>query len=507
MGGGRKVLVVDDEQATRDLMAECISALGHEVLLAPDGEEALRLFQAERPSLVITDLRMPKVDGLTLMRAIKDASPRTEILIITAYADLESALQAVRQGAFDYLVKPLDLETLRRRVNQALERHRLVSEREALLTELEQRVQARTLALVESQRRFRAVFNGIGDSLVIVDRTFTIVAANAGAAGLSGMPAESLIDRKCYRELFGRETICEGCPVAKTFSTGLSASASLSRRSEEGGSSRHLEVSGYPLAYEGEGPTEAVEHIRDVTDKVHQERHLYNSEKLAAVGRVAAGLAHELGNALAIIGGCVQSLLGYPDDRRQVTREYLEVIQRNAAGASGTIQDLLAFARPRQPSLVVTAVTEPLDRACLFLKREFATHGVEVVKEYAPGLPRIRGDPEQLQQVFLNLLLNAVQVMDGGGTITIKAVFDPPQGVRVEFMDTGRGIPREHLDRVFDPFFTTRKRGTGLGLSIAHRCVEAHGGTLSVESQEGEGTRFAIVLPAMAPESAQALAG
>jgi len=499
MGASKKVLVADDDQEVLDLMTESMTTLGCQVLTARDGEEALQLFQAERPPLVITDLKMPKLDGLALMRAIKEAEPRTEVLVLTAHADLASAIRAVQQGAFDYLRKPFDFEALGRRVNQALERHRLVSEKEALLEELEQRVQARTAALVESQRRLRAVFNGIRDSLVIVDQTFTIVAANEGAAALSGTPAETLIGRTCYRELFGREEICEGCPVLEVFATGRAASASMSRRNPDGRYG-HLEVSGYPLADEGEWPMEAVEHIRDVTEKVRQARHLRNSEKLAAVGQFAAGLAHEMGNVLALIGGSAQFLLDYPDDRRQASRECLDVIHRNVAAADSMIRELMAFARPREPLLSSMNVTDSLDRAQLLLRGEFGKRGVEVVRQYAPDLPAIQGDLEQLQQVFLNLLLNAVQAMENGGTITIRTAVDPPKWVRVELMDTGRGIHKEHLDRIFEPFFTTRERGTGLGLSIAHRHVEAQGGRLSVESQEGRGTRFTVSFPAMTPE-------
>lgn len=498
MGESGKILVVDDEQKILDLMADFLPTLGCKVLLAHDGEEALQLFRAERPPLVITDLKMPRMDGLTLTKAIKEASPRTEILIITGYADIESAIQAIRQGAFDYLTKPLDFEALGRRVKQALERHRLVSEKEALLEELEERVKARTAALVESQQRLRGLFDGITDALIILDRTFTILAANEGTAALWGTPAETLIGGNCYRELFGREKICKGCPLQETFTTGRAASASLSRRNPDG-SSRHLEASWYPLAYEGR-VTEAVIHLRDVTEKIHHARHLHNSEKLAAVGQFAAGLAHELGNALAIIGGSAQFLLGYPGDRRQASREYLEVIQRNVASADRTIRELLTFAKPREPFLSPLDVSELLERARLLLRGEFAKRGVEIVAQYAPGLPRIRGDPELIQQVFLNLLLNAVQAMDDGGTITTRADFDPPEWVRVELIDTGRGIPKEHLARIFDPFFTTRERGTGLGLSIAHRHVEAHGGMLTVESQEGKGTRVTILLPAVTPE-------
>ena len=503
MGGNIRVLVVDDDEKALYMMAEFLPTLGCEVLLARDGEEGLQIFQAERPPLVLTDLQMLKLDGLALMKAIKELSPRTEILILTGHADLGSAVEAVRQGAFGYLLKPVDLQTLGRQVKQALERYRLVSEKEALLGELEQRVRTRTAALVESQQRLRAVFNAITDALIIVDQHLTVVVANQGAAALLGTPIETLVGRNCYQALVGREEICDGCVVLSTFVTGRPASRAMSWRKSDG-SFRYLEVSSYPLAYEGERPMEAVEHIRDITEKVHQARHLHNAEKLAAVGQLAAGLAHELGNALAIIGGSVQVLLKQAADPCREGSEYLEAIHRNVAAADRTIRGLLAFARPQAPCLEVVDLTESLDRACLLLQGEFAKHGVQLVKQYAPDLPRIKGDMEQLQQLFLNLLFNAIQAMDDGGTITINTVFDSPEWVRVELTDTGQGIPQAQLGRIFDPFFSTRERGTGLGLSIAHRHVAAHRGRLTVESQEGVGTRFTIFLPTLTPERVRA---
>jgi PAS domain S-box-containing protein len=513
MGEDRRVLVVDDDEHALEMMAEFLPTLNCEVLLAHDGVEALQLFQAERPPLVLTDLQMPLMDGLVLMKAIKEFSPRTEILILTGHADLGSAVEAVRQGAFGYLLKPVDLQTLGRQVKQALERYRLVSEKEALLGELEQRVRTRTAALVESQQRLRAVFNAITDALIIVDQHLTVVVANQGAAALLGTPIETLVGRNCYQALVGREEICDGCVVLETFVTGRPASRAMSWRKPDG-SFRYLEVSSYPLAYEGERPMEAVEHIRDITEKVHQARHLHNAEKLAAVGQLAAGLAHELGNALAIIGGSVQVLLKQAADPCREGGEYLEAIHRNVAAADRTIRGLLAFARPQAPCLEVVDLTESLDRACLLLRGEFAKHGVQLVKQYAPDLPRIKGDMEQLQQLFLNLLFNAIQAMDDGGTITIStrlaSHLSPVGGeqpavvagsVEISVADTGRGIRKADLDRIFDPFFTTRQGGTGLGLSIAHRHVEAHRGRLMVESEEGKGTRFTIFLPTATPQT------
>jgi len=179
------------------------------------------------------------------------------------------------------------------------------------------------------------------------------------------------------------------------------------------------------------------------------------------------------------------------------------VIHRNVAAGDRIIKGLLSFARPSPPCLDATNIEPILEEACLFLKEEMAKAKIEVCRHYWPGPLQVLADAQQMRQVFLNILLNTVQALPHGGTVTLRTVPEPPllpwTGVRVEIADTGAGIPAEYLRRVFDPFFTTKEGGTGLGLSVSRRIVAAHGGELSVESQEGHGARFTIRLPKSPP--------
>jgi signal transduction histidine kinase len=238
--------------------------------------------------------------------------------------------------------------------------------------------------------------------------------------------------------------------------------------------------------------------MQDVTRRREMEEQFLHSAKLAAVGQLAAGVAHDLGNVLATISSTVQYLLSQMHEA-QPYRESLEVIRRNVAQADRTIRGLLSFARPRAPALAPVDVATVLEGTCLLLKAELTAQHICVVQQFAPDIPRVMADHEQLQQVFLNLLLNAIQAMPEGGTITLTTAFDAAGNqVKIDMADTGSGIAQEDLARIFEPFFTTKEGGTGLGLCVSDRLIREHGGSIAVTSQAGRGSVFTVSLPAIA---------
>jgi two-component system NtrC family sensor kinase len=222
---------------------------------------------------------------------------------------------------------------------------------------------------------------------------------------------------------------------------------------------------------------------------------LVKAEKLAAVGELAAGVAHEINNPMAIIRGNAEILLmdlqaGHPN------REEAEIITHQVARVEGIVGNLLSFARHQRKSLKPVMIDQVLEEILQQVKHHVSLDGIEVRREYGMGATEIEGDENQLRQVFTNLIVNAVQSMDRGGILTVRTDYDNDMAIcRAEFGDTGDGIPSEQLKDIFSPFFTTRENGTGLGLSVSYGIVKNHGGTITVRSEPGTGSAFTVSLP------------
>jgi len=230
--------------------------------------------------------------------------------------------------------------------------------------------------------------------------------------------------------------------------------------------------------------------------QAHQEQ-LAQSAKMAAVGTLTSGIAHELNNPLNNIALNTETLLeDSPEFSEEERTALLEQIYTQVERASSTVRNLLDFTRQEKPSFVALRLEEVLDYTAKLARNELSLAGVEFVQNLDTTLPAVRGNRRSLQQVFLNLFLNAIQAMPEGGRLTVDAREEDGY-VRVTVADTGEGIAPENLDRVFDPFFTTKEtgEGTGLGLSVSYGIVEKHGGRLTVESELQKGTTFAVYLP------------
>ena len=238
---------------------------------------------------------------------------------------------------------------------------------------------------------------------------------------------------------------------------------------------------------------------RDETARKALERQLFHSEKLASIGILAAGVAHEIGNPLSAITGYTEIIQGgiRPED----LEKHVEAIAQQAARIEKIIQDLLHFSRPAEGLSARIKVDETARSVVSMLLNQRAFRGVEVEYDFAPDLPEVEMDPDHLAQVLINIVLNAAQAMGLTGQVRISGR-GQGSGLALTIADNGPGIPAEIQPRIFDPFFTTKSagQGTGLGLAICHRIVEKYGGRLDFESEPGRGTSFRITLPAAGRE-------
>ena len=236
----------------------------------------------------------------------------------------------------------------------------------------------------------------------------------------------------------------------------------------------------------------AVVIFKDITERKRLEREMQRADRLALVGQLASGLAHEIGTPLNIIAGNAE-LLGMDLRDRGLGTAEVEAIVQHADRITRLIQQLLTFARAKEQPMTPLAVQEPFANALSLLEARFKHQGITVITELPSALPLIHGRAEQLEQVFLNVLVNAWHAMPGGGTLTIAACTTADQKVRLCFSDTGLGMSADVLARAFEPFYSTKgERGTGLGLAICKQIIEAHRGMMSVESTPGVDRNRAI---------------
>jgi two-component system sensor histidine kinase HydH len=254
-----------------------------------------------------------------------------------------------------------------------------------------------------------------------------------------------------------------------------------------------MEVNAYPFRDESGIMLGTAFFIKDVTQIIRLENRLKRADRLSALGVLAAGIAHEIRNPLTGMKMIVQLLMSefHATDSK---REPLTIIQSEIERLERIIANLLDFARPSQPQAVPFQLPHVINVCLLLVQNQFNKLGLKLEKVFPESVPDLIGDPDQLKQVFLNMLTNAVHASKAGGRLTVR-IDVRDSGVTASIQDTGIGIPHDRLKGIFDPFYTTKDDGTGLGLSVALRIIEEHGGRIDVESLEGIGSTFSVTLP------------
>jgi two-component system NtrC family sensor kinase len=348
--------------------------------------------------------------------------------------------------------------------------------------------------VARSEKDWENTFQAITDGIAIYDAEFRIVRANPALADILETTPEGCIGKRCY-EIFPH---CQGptrtsCPHRSTMETGGSRSIEV----DVPDLGKTLHITSFPIHDEGGNVKGAVHNIRDITQQKVLRSQLLQTEKLAAIGQLISGVAHELNNPLTSVMGYAQ-LLQAADVSDEV-RDDLRRIYQEAQRSARIISSLLTFARKETVEKLYTDVNQVLIDTINLRAYQLKVDNIELVTELDEHLPWTMVAPHQLQQVFLNLINNAHQAMldcRGGGRLVVRSETDGDV-IRVKVLDNGPGIPEDTLGKIFDPFFTTKEvgRGTGLGLSIAFGIVRDHGGHIWAESEVGSGTTFTVELP------------
>ena len=356
---------------------------------------------------------------------------------------------------------------------------------------------------VESQRNFVAsIIDSLPVGLYVVDREYRIRAWNRKReAGTQGVARDDALGREIFEVLDRQPREMLKDEFDGVFRTG--EMRQMEMESQATGELRYYRITKIPMRLDDEGISHVITIGEDVTQWRQAQQRLSETDKLAAVGQLAAGIMHEINNPLATILACAEALALRRDALAPADRasfdEYLKIIDAEVQRCRRIVDGLLDFSRSKSGAQQVVSVNDVVEQTLFLLKHHDRFRRLTVVPELARDLPAVRGDAERLIQSFMALMLNAMDAMDARGQLTVRTHLNPQRRdeVLIEFIDTGQGIPQEHLSKIFEPFYTTKApgRGTGLGLSICYGIVQEHRGRIEVESQPGVGSDFKVYLP------------
>jgi two-component system, NtrC family, sensor kinase len=488
-------LVLLDEPQNGWIVCKSLDAQGHWIYkVSPregDGlvKECLRSGQVIAVKDVTSDPRFePAFDGLGVaqVRSLMCAP-------MIANGKVLGAIKALNRRSQDFDAYDLALlESTAIQAANALNSSRLIQQLKVAAADLE----ASRWELLSSRNTLRALFDHLPAGLYIVDPQYKLLTINKSRAQRAGQPPKALVGQLCYQALFNRSEPCVECRVQETFRTSYDTQRT-ERRYASSDDTSEWDVSVYPILDEDSQVTQAILFEQDVTERRRLESILTQSEKLAAIGQLAAGVAHEINNPLTAIIANAQILHRELPPNSDL-QESVDLIARAGARAAQVVRNLLDFARKEEYHLGLTNVNETMERALELIQHEILARGVRMELSLDPSLPSILASQDHLQSVWLNLLLNAIDSLDKTPCEIKISTRRTGREIFISVADNGKGIPPDRLTRIFEPFYTTKAagRGTGLGLSVSHRIVKQHGGRIGVESQIGAGSTFTVILPA-----------
>jgi len=486
-----RVLLVEDNRDMREYVQRLLGRK-YAVTAVEDGEQAVKAAQNEPPDLVLTDVMMPRMGGLELLQALR-ADPATAavpVLLLSARAGEEAETEGLEAGADDYLVKPFTARELMARVGSHVSMHRL-------RVELTVREHTLRTTAEHAERQYREILESISEGFIFIDRDWNVRYANSRASAMGAVELGEVLGKKIWDVV----PAFENTRFAQCFRDAMETRAACSVEDYFEPSRRWFHLSAYPSE---EGLSVFVQ---DVTERRVQQEKLLLSEKLAATGRLAATIAHEINNPLESVLNLIY-LARTSHTQMTKIREYLETAEKELTRVSHIARHTLGFYRE-------TSIPSNIDLGALIeevlavYESRLRASNIAVARDFA-AVPQIRGLRGEFHQVFSNLISNAIDAMHSGGTLRIM-LREPDRGqktgVVVSLSDTGTGIPTENLPRLFEPFFTTKPAaGTGLGLWVVRQFVESWGGTVDVQSSidpQKHGTAFTLFVPLIAVTDAK----
>ena len=493
---GKKILIVEDERIVAEDIKMSLHKIGYEVSgIAVTGMEAIRKAEKLKPNLVMMDIILEgEMDGIEAAEIIRSRLD-IPVIYLTAYADDTTLERARMTEPFGYILKPFEDREVHSTfiIEMALYKHKMGRR------------------LRESEKKYRILFEESRDPIYITSRDGKIVDFNPSMLDLLGYAREEMLgmdilkiyvnpeDRIKFRKRIEKEGFVKEYELKLRDKNGNEMDCLLTasvKRDDDGGIFGY-QGSIHDITQRKQAEQELIEAKDKAETALKQLReiqtHLVQRERLAALGELSAGVAHEINNPLNIISGHTQMLLMEESIDSEI-EDTLKIIKKQVDRTSRITDQLLHFSKRTQPENKEIDINETVNNALALLEHQLTLDNIKIKRKLLSKPAFVRADPSQLQQVFHNLIVNASHAMPDGGTLTISTSVKNTNA-EISFTDTGCGIPENNLKKLFEPFFTTKEKGAGLGLSIVYGIIEAHKGNIKVKSKVGDGTTFTITLP------------
>jgi PAS domain S-box-containing protein len=492
MPGQTHILVIDDEQIMRDGCTRILSKDGWAVICAENGKQGLDEIQAspEKIDVVLLDLMMPGMSGMEVLDQVHTIDPNLLVIVITGYATVESAVEAMKKGAYDFIPKPFTPDQLRIIVRRALERNALQKEAEFLRKEREKSL--RDIATEKS--KIKTIINCMGDGVLVCDRDSCIVLSNPAASRMLKMPENSLLGKflpQCELHPELSKVIEESLQTKDMGYTSVSQELSIGESGEIS-----LRAHTAPVRNDLGEILGSVTVLQDIS-------HLKELDKMKS--EFIAMVTHELRAPIASVEQQLTVILnGMAGEVTAKQERLLSRAKERTNGLLTLIKDLLDLSKIEAGKMVQykepISLQEVIQKVVDLMRAEAEAKKIDLQFSPLSMAPLINADRNSMEGVFTNLISNAIKYTPEGGKVYVTLV-EEGGFVKATVSDTGIGIKKEDTPRIFDRFYrvktpeTRQIIGTGLGLSIVKSIVDAHLGSISVESEEGGGTTFTVLLP------------
>ena len=499
----KKILVIDDEKSIRTLLRISLTHKGFEVITAEDGGKGVEIFKREKPPIVITDIKMPGIDGLEVLKEIKKLDPDTRVIVITGHGDMESAIESLKLEASDFINKPVKDDALMVAIKRAQEILWMKQKLREYTENLELMVKEATEELRKSHDFQKNLIQSSIDSIIASKKDGTIIVFNQGAENLLGFKADEVIG-KIQMEAIFPQGISE--MIQESFSSqaygGVSRlvnyeSAIISKNGEE----IPVRTSGTILFQNGD-EIGAVYFFQDLREIKRLQKELIDNERLSAIGQTVAGMAHYIKNILnGLEGGIYMVNTGLKKDKQTTLSKGWGMVQNNVARISDLVMNMLSYSKEREPELESCSPNRIAQEVFDLMEESAKKSKVKLIKDFDLSINACYLDPDGLHRCLLNLVTNAIDACrfdpnkEKDWSVVMKTR-KKESGIRFDITDNGMGMTQEVQEKLFERFFTTKgSKGSGFGLLVTRKIIDEQGGNITFKSDPGKESTFSIHLP------------